>query len=120
MLNRQVMADRINREQPECLLLVCSGTKDQSALEDVLGAGALCESIGATYSDEQLSDAAAMAREVYRAAKNHLVPAIHRTQNGRRLAAIPELEPDLKSCAQLDTLYCLAARQKNGTIRRIS
>src|ERR1035441_3142155 len=42
-LNLRATAQYIERQAPPHLLLVCSGTLDQAAYEDLLGAGALCD-----------------------------------------------------------------------------
>ena len=42
-LNLQATADFILRAAPENLLLICSGTHEQTAYEDALGVGALCD-----------------------------------------------------------------------------
>jgi 2-phosphosulfolactate phosphatase len=44
-LNLKATAARVARERPENLLLICSGTFEQTAYEDVLGAGALCDAL---------------------------------------------------------------------------
>lgn len=48
-------------EEPFELLLVCSGTNAQTALEDCLCAGALCELFWKHISLEQMSDSAIVA-----------------------------------------------------------
>ena len=49
-LGMRALANWIAQEKPRSLLLVCSGTLDQAAYEDVLAAGALCEAIWPSYS----------------------------------------------------------------------
>ncbi|PYI81271.1 MAG: hypothetical protein DME26_20150 [Verrucomicrobia bacterium] len=48
-LNLRAVANWIERARPANLLLICSGTLDQVAYEDVLAAGALCDLIGTLY-----------------------------------------------------------------------
>ena len=48
-LNLGATAQLIRQQAPHHLLLVCSGTLDQAAYEDVLGAGALCELLWPRY-----------------------------------------------------------------------
>ena len=44
-LNLGAVAEWLARERPESLLIVCSGTHEEAAYEDVLGAGALCDAV---------------------------------------------------------------------------
>ena len=48
-LNLRATAEFIEQQDPLHLLLVCSGTLDQAAYEDVLGAGALCDLLWPKY-----------------------------------------------------------------------
>src|SRR6478735_5785623 len=50
-LNLGAVAELLRRESPRHLLLVCSGTFEQVAYEDVLAAGALCDLLWSHYSD---------------------------------------------------------------------
>src|SRR5438093_182723 len=75
----------IEKHQPARLLLVCSGTIDQAAYEDVLAAGALCDLIWPEFADGQVADSALIARQLFRVEQNDLLAAMQRARNGRRL-----------------------------------
>src|SRR5437763_488696 len=55
-LNLRATSQLLQREPPRNLLLVCSGTFDQAAYEDVLGAGALGGLLWPTYSTGAVSE----------------------------------------------------------------
>ena len=116
-LNLQATADRISRERPDHLLLVCSGTFEQSAYEDVLAAGALCELLGRNGLADEISDSALMASRLFEAARDDLLKAAAGSRNGRRLLAIPELKEDVRFCLQLDAFNRAAALDSDGTVK---
>ena len=47
-LNLAATAEFLQQLSPAHVVLVCAGTRENTALEDVLAAGALCEMLGAT------------------------------------------------------------------------
>src|ERR1019366_8932341 len=85
----------------ENILLVCAGTGSGVALEDVLAAGALVESIAAQCK-AIISDPAEIARRPYAQSQSDLPATIGSSTNGRRLRAIPELAEDVAFCSQRD------------------
>ena len=64
-LNLRATAEFIEQEGPLHLLLVCSGTLDQAAYEDVLGAGALCDLLWHKCGGGLVADSAQIARRLY-------------------------------------------------------
>ncbi|HEY2084227.1 MAG TPA: 2-phosphosulfolactate phosphatase [Verrucomicrobiae bacterium] len=117
-LNLQATADIILRDCPKDLLLICSGTYEQAAYEDVLGAGALCDLLWGFLDQGGISDSAKMARELYAVAKNHLLAAALQSRNGLRLSAKPELRDDVPFCLQRDVFNFVAAMNKDGTVKK--
>ncbi|MEY2466021.1 MAG: 2-phosphosulfolactate phosphatase [Verrucomicrobiota bacterium] len=118
-LNLQTTADLILKNAPEELLLVCSGTYEETAYEDVLGAGAMCDLIWKTYADKEISDSARMAREIYLAAKSDLLASAGQSRNGRRLLNIPELRDDVAFSLQRDIYKFAAALRPDGKVIKI-
>lgn len=118
-LGLRAVADWILARAPERLLLVCSGTHEEAAYEDALGAGALADLIWTAYERGARADSAIMAREIYRVACNHLIEAVGNARNGRRLLAIPELAEDVAYVLRRDTISVVAALAKDGAIRLI-
>ena len=54
-LNLSAVADWLARDGTERLLIVCSGTHEEAAYEDVLGAGALCDAVWAQFANGHLA-----------------------------------------------------------------
>jgi len=104
---------------PECLL-VCSGTYEDAAYEDVVGAGALVRRLAAALPAATLLDSACIAEIIYGAALPNLAASLSTlARNGRRLAAMPELAPDVALCAAEDDLDVVAVMGCTGAIRRV-
>jgi 2-phosphosulfolactate phosphatase len=117
-LNLQATAEFLEREKPPHLLLICSGTHDQAAFEDVLGAGALCDLIWPAYGGGAVADSAFMARELFRVAQHDLRAAVSRSRNGRRLLAIPDLAADVPFCLQRDLVGLVAQLGADGLLAK--
>ena len=127
-LNLSATAQFIEKLQPTLVLLVCAGTRENTALEDVLAAGAFCEILDTLLAPSfsppgqgegfiQMSDSAEMARRVYAWAKSDLLAAVRNSENARRLLAIPELRDDVPFCLQQDIFPLVAKLEADGTIR---
>ena len=116
-LNLRATAQFIENHAPAHLLLVCSGTLDQTAYEDLLGAGALCDLVWPVYSGGAMADSAHIARRLFRLEQNDLLGAVSQSRNGRRLMAHPELRADVPFCLQHDLFGFVAELGKDGAIR---
>jgi len=117
-LNLAATADAILRRNPARLLIVCSGTFEQTAYEDVMGAGALCESIWPRYQSGAVADSAQIARELFLGSGGDLKSVMPRSRNARRLLSMPELQNDVGFCLQRDFHPLVAALCKDGLVRR--
>ncbi len=128
-LNLGATAEFILRLQPSEVLLVCAGTQENRADEDVLAAGALCEmlAVGSSRCDDrtaqravpnQMSDSAEIAQRAWIQAKSDLVGAVCNSENARRLLAIPEVRDDVAFCLQRDIFPLVARMEADGAIRR--
>jgi len=111
-LNLGATAKFLNSSRPEEILLICAGTGEGVALEDVLAAGALAGLVGGEFSD-----ATEIASRTFLSAKNDLPSAIASSQNARRLLAIPELRADVAFCTQRDIFKSVAAMDADGALR---
>ncbi len=100
-LNLSALSQTIGNTRPERLLLVCAGTGDESALEDVLGAGALCDLMWENLG-QAASDAARLACERYRGNSHRLLETASQATNSKRLLAIPDLAEDVAFCFERD------------------
>ena len=112
-LNLAATARFLNEAAPEELLLVCAGTGEGVALEDVFAAGALAGLVSG-----QHTDSTEVAARAYAPAKADLPAALICAQNSRRLLAIPELRADVAYCAQRDLYKLVAVMHPDGRIRR--
>jgi 2-phosphosulfolactate phosphatase len=117
-LNLGATVDFVRRENPSELLVICSGTHEEAAYEDVLGAGAFCDRVWSGYARGQIADSALMARTLYLLAQKDLVGAMSNSRNGARLLTISELREDVAFCARRDTVELVAELGKEGTLRR--
>jgi 2-phosphosulfolactate phosphatase len=111
-LNLSATVDRLRNANADSLLLVCGGTFERAAYEDVLCAGAV-----AAHVDLPGDDATLLARNAYRGAANDLLGALHEAENGKRLRARPELAEDVPFCASVDRCQIAAAMDRNGFIK---
>jgi 2-phosphosulfolactate phosphatase len=119
LLNLQAVADVVTRMAPPQLILICSGTFEQAAYEDVLAAGALLEILADQFDPGNCCDAALMARRLYESARGHLWEALSESRNGRKLLSIPELRDDVAFCAQMNVMPFVAALDAKGVLRRM-
>jgi 2-phosphosulfolactate phosphatase len=126
-LNLSATAEFVKKTQPVQVLLVCAGTRENTALEDVLAAGAMCEIlVGSSRCDDRtaqravptiISDSAEMARRVYVEAKSDLAEVVRTSENAQRLLEILELRDDVSFCLQQDIFPLVAKMGADGTIR---
>jgi 2-phosphosulfolactate phosphatase len=111
-LNLTATAKFIQKLQPAQVLLVCAGTRENTALEDVLAAGAMCEMLAGEFSDS-----AETARRAFSQAKSDLAAAVRTSENAQRLLAIPELRDDVSFCLQHDKYPLVVQMDDDGVIR---
>jgi 2-phosphosulfolactate phosphatase len=116
-LNLTATAQFIRKLQPARILLVCAGTRENMADEDVLAAGALCEILLRNSGRRSVSASAETARNAWRKAKPKLFEVVSEAENARRLLAIPELRDDVAFCLRPDAFNLVAALGRDGAIR---
>jgi 2-phosphosulfolactate phosphatase len=116
-LNLSSVSRTLEKNLPNRLLIVCSGTFEEAAYEDVLGAGALVSALWAHYVSGKVTDSAWMARSLYRAAASDLGGAFAQARNGKRLLSRAELREDVSYCAQLNLLEVVAELCEKREIR---
>ncbi len=117
-LNLRATAEAIRARRPSHLLVVCSGTGEEAALEDTLAAGALCELVWPDYADGEIADSAEIVRSIHTGMSGDLAGAMAHARNGRRLLAVTELRDDVAFCLQRDTVSLVAAMRPDGVVRR--
>ncbi|MDB6033591.1 MAG: 2-phosphosulfolactate phosphatase [Verrucomicrobiales bacterium] len=119
-LNLEATRQWILKNNSKHLILVCSGTQEEPALEDILAAGALCQGLWDRFIGGLVSDAAEVARNTYETLGKDLPSALQSARNGRRLLSIPELREDVSFCVQRNTHAFCAKMDSEGIIWRIS
>ena len=116
-LNLRATSDFILQKEPDTLLLVCSGTLEQAALEDTVGAGALCNLVWRYYYGGAVSDSALMAQQLFQRGPNDLLAATGKSRNGRRLLSHPELKDDVAFCLRRDAFKLAAVLGVDGKVK---
>jgi 2-phosphosulfolactate phosphatase len=116
-LNLRATAEHLQARPPANLLLVCSGTFDQAAFEDVLGAGALADLLWDRFARDAATDSARMAREIYLQHRDNLMRAMEHSRNGRRLLGNADLRDDVAWCLQRDAFPLVAKLERDAIIR---
>lgn len=117
-LNLRATYAWLQDQRPPSLVLVCSGTIQEPALEDTLAAGAVCERIWPNYAGGHVSDAAEIARRLYPLMQYDLLGGMKHSRNGRRLLANPELRNDVWFSVQRETLPFMAEMCPDGAVRK--
>lgn len=84
------------------ITLLCSGTEGYISTEDVLGAGALIDSLSSRTKIHLDSDVAWMAHQLFRSQRGDLLVALSNSRGGRNVIAAG-LTPDLTFCAKLNS-----------------
>ena len=107
--NLRSVANWIEANAVQKLILVCAGTEEEAA--------ALVEMVGPLFFTGHMSDSAEMARQTYRHVQRDLHSAMQYSRNGRRLMGMPDLAEDVRFCVQRETLTLVAAMDADGTIR---
>ncbi len=145
-LNLATTAKFVWKLCPAEVLLVCAGTGENVATEDVLAAGALAEmlfncsrlTLGAPASRRHFeserkehagetpalpgissTDSATTTLNAWRKAKDNLAATVAEAENARRLLAIPELCDDVAFCLQRDVFNLTAGLDSTGAIRML-
>ncbi|HNQ90431.1 MAG TPA: 2-phosphosulfolactate phosphatase [Verrucomicrobiota bacterium] len=118
LVNLGAVAASLTRARPREILLVCSGTYEEAAFEDVLAAGALCERIEPMLAGASVSDSVLMARHAHRPYADNLLEGCRLARNGRRLWEHAELHGDVAECAALDRHAFVPELGGDGWVRR--
>jgi 2-phosphosulfolactate phosphatase len=98
------------------VLLLGSGTNRQIAMEDVIGAGAVCQHLF-KHGYFPANDAARMARRLFLAAAGDLPVVLRECQGGRNIIRAG-LEPDIDFAARLDVFDIVGVVDTSNLIIR--
>ncbi len=116
-LNLAATAQWLGPRTSRKLMLVCAGTGELPALEDILAAGALVKLLTQANAAIELSDAARSTLLAYQAAADQLEETVEAGRNGARLLANPDLRDDVKFCLQQNVYPLVAVLGRDGKIR---
>jgi 2-phosphosulfolactate phosphatase len=118
-LNLTATAEFLRQNRFENILLICAGTGENPADEDIIAAGALVDALLSgkdTHSNKTANSLAARAA-YFQAVQIGLERKIAISENGARLLAIPELRDDVAFCLQRDIFPLVAKMEADGAIR---
>jgi 2-phosphosulfolactate phosphatase len=114
-LNLRAMAGFLQKENVARLLVICAGTFQEAAYEDMLAAGELCGLVWKQFEGGRIADSAQMARQISLAAGGDLEKAMQHSRNARRLLSNPALRDDVAFCLRRDCLD-LVAELRGGAV----
>jgi len=113
-LNLDATANWLQQLSPKHVVLVCAGTGEFAALEDILCAGALCSLLRAA----TLDDSAMVALRAFQSAGENLSAAVAESRNARRLLANPALRDDVEFCLRRNVFNFSATLGADGVVRK--
>ena len=116
LVNLIALADVLETLRPKNVLLVCAGTFETPAFEDIFAAGALIARLAHLVKNDALSDSAQVAWRTFQHASdiNEISSA---SINARRLLANPDLAPDVSLCLASNSILLNASLLNDGTVR---
>ena len=114
-LNLQATIDQLRLVKPERLVLVCSGTFEEAAMEDTLAAGAMADAVWDLFED--IEDSAQIARSLHQSYSDSLNESIKLALNARRLLEVPELAEDVSFCSQQSIHDFVVLQDDHGLVR---
>jgi 2-phosphosulfolactate phosphatase len=112
LLNLDSLAQVLDREGATGVLIVCSGTGEDFALEDAVAAGGLVDRL----SHNSLSDAAVLVKSLYREASSDLLSYLRQSRNGRSLAGIGKAK-DVEECARLSVTQTVGVMHDASVVK---
>jgi 2-phosphosulfolactate phosphatase len=112
LLNLDFLAQVLDSEGATGVLIVCSGTGEDFALEDAIAAGGLVDRL----SHNSLSDAAVLVKSLYREASSDLLSYLRQSRNGRALVGIGKAK-DVEECARLSFSQTVGVMQDDAVVK---
>jgi 2-phosphosulfolactate phosphatase len=104
LVNASAVARHLLPRKVDGITLLCAGTAGEIATEDVIGAGAVLNSLlhQQPRPDLELTDSARIALSLFRLSETNLPRALRDTRGGRNVIAA-RLDSDIDDAAALDT-----------------
>jgi len=119
LVNLRAVTDVLDQLRPKNLLLVCAGTFEDAAFEDLFAAGTLIETLRNLNPAGDLSDSAQLVWHACRQVGENKEALIASSLNARRLCANPDLAADVEICLRRDTIQLNAALMNDGSVRSL-
>ena len=114
LVNLSALSDLLDTLRPPNLLLICAGTFETAAFEDIFAAGALIDRLR-PLAGESMSDAACTAWHAFRHVFEDTA-LVNSSLNARRLLANPDLAPDVPLCLARDSAPLNASMSSDGSV----
>lgn len=115
-LNMEATVVHLLESAPRKLLLVCSGTFEEAAYEDILAAGCMASRMLRHFPNATVCDSTLVARTIFKLNDSRLESALGEGRNGRRLLSRPELAKDVSVCAKMDQVPVVATMSAEGAV----
>jgi 2-phosphosulfolactate phosphatase len=112
LLNLDSLAQVLDSDGATGVLIVCSGTGENFALEDAIAAGGLVDRL----SHHSLSDAAVLVKSLYREASSDLFSYLRQSTNARSLAGLGKAK-DVEECARLSVSQTVGVMQDDAVVK---
>lgn len=117
-LNLQATAQHLANLSPKRVILICAGTGEALALEDVLAAGAMLGALSTAGMHMELTDSAQVALGVFQENSNRIAETISSSVNGKRLMRLEDLREDVAFCSQINTTPIIVEQNADGELER--
>ena len=120
-LNLTATAEFLRQNRFENVLIICAGTGENPAEEDIVAAGALVDALlPGKDTHSKRTDSAMTARAAYfEAVRMGVYQKVSLAENAQRLLSMPELREDVAFCLQRDVFPLVAKMDASGPIRRL-
>ena len=120
-LNLTATAEFLRQNRFENILIICAGTGENPAEEDIIAAGALVDALlPGKDTHSKRTDSAMTARAAYfEAVRMGVHQKVRLAENAQRLLSLPELREDVAFCLQRDVFPLVAQMDADGQIRRL-
>jgi 2-phosphosulfolactate phosphatase len=112
LLNLDSLAQVLNSEGATGVLIVCSGTGEEFALEDAIAAGGLVDRL----PHNSISDAAVLVKSLYREAGSDLLSYLRQSRNGRSLTGLGKAN-DVEDCARLSVSQTVGVMHEDAVVK---
>lgn len=119
LLNLGAVARQVVNDRPAELILVCSGTEAEAALEDAYAAGALWDRICSAITPAHVSDSVQLVYLLFKHLGSDPMTLCKFSRNAKRLLAIPELAGDVPTCLRWDVFDVVPYLDRSKTPARL-